>query len=377
MPTQDTITLPAKKLKTAVAAIGKLNTLVPLLKGQIADVYVVLLGETKTGRMRMEHYRNGLRIRCLFDGARIESTLPVVALCIEHNFFNAVKRDDDVTFSKPATGSSLQFKQGPSSGIVALTPPSEFKSPQLPPHDRFVRIPVDVIRAGLAATAFSSQDPTMSASGVLSSIQMRDGELNVITYDSMCGALYKRGRDELAAEIPDGFELTLPNQMLNSILSQADTPEIGVSIGMSDLCFKTDSLEVIFPKSEYPTLPVAESVKQMVENAQHGFNVDTATLLDAVTTNATYLSVDKDANNIAVDIGPAAARISVKSSKINHNCSIAVENFKGVPFSFSCDVARLHNFTRLIKAWPRVTVLFANHRIIFKVPGALYVFTES
>lgn len=99
--------------------------------------------------------------------------------------------------------------------------------------------------------------------------------------------------------------------------------------------------------------------------------------MDAVTTNATYLSVDKDANNIAVDIGQAAARISVKSSKINHNCSIAVENFKGVPFSFSCDVTRLQNFTRLIKAWPRVTVLFANHRIIFKVPGALYVFTES
>jgi hypothetical protein len=168
---------------------GKLNTLVPLLKGQIADVYVVLLGETKTGRMRMEHYRNGLRIRCLFDGARIDSTLPVVALCIEHNFFSAIKRDDDVTFSKPAAGSSLQFKQGPSSGIVALTPPSEFKSPQMPPHERFVQIPVDVIRAGLAATAFSSQDPTMSASGVLSSIQMRDGELNVITYDSMCGAL--------------------------------------------------------------------------------------------------------------------------------------------------------------------------------------------
>lgn len=373
----DTVTIPAASLKAAVNAIGKLNTLVPLTKGQVAEVYVVIFADTKTGAMRMEHYRNGLRIRYKIDGARVESTLPGIALCIEHSFFNAIKKDGDVVFTREPNSTALKFQQGSSKGSVALTPPSEFKSPNITTPESMIKIPVDVVRAGLNATVFTSQDPTMSATGVLSSVYMRGGELSIVTFDSMCGAIYKRAGDELPAEIPEGFELTLPNQMMSSILGQADAPEIAIGVGHTDLCFRTPHMEVIFPRSEYPILPVATMINRCVDSADMGFTIDVAELAEAVSTNATYLNVDKDATNLNVEIGAKAARISVKSAKINHQCLVPLDNFKNKPFNFSCDVSRLQTFVRLVKGAGRLTVLFANHRIIFKVPGALYAFVES
>lgn len=373
----DIITIPADTLKTAATAINKLNTLVALTKGQVAEVYVVLVGNRDTGEMYMEHFRNGMRLRYRIDGARIESDIPTVMMCVELSFFNAVKKSGDIVFTREPNATAVTFQQDTSKGRISLTPAQGFLAPQLHLPDGGVNIPVDIVRAGLAATVFSSQDPTMSGTGVLSSVSMRNQAFEVVTYDSLCGAVYTRDGDDLHADIPDGFTLTLPNQMMSAILSQADSTEMLVSIGRNELRFQTPRLDVLIPKSDYPLLPVAKSIQACIASAQHGFTVDVAELTDAVTTNATYLSVDKEAVNISLEIAAKAARVSVKSAKIAHQCVVAVDNFKGQNFQVSCDIVRLQTFLRLVKGCGRLTALYANHRIIFRVPGCLYAFVES
>jgi DNA polymerase III sliding clamp (beta) subunit (PCNA family) len=351
--------------------------LVPVAKGQVAEVYVVLVGQTSTGAMYVEHARNGLRIRYKIEGARIEAATPTVLMCVELSFFSALKKNEDVTFVRDDNATTVSFTQGRSRGSITVTPPNSFMAPVPPAPAQSVTVPVDVVRAGLQATAFSSSDPTLTGTGVLSSVIMREGELSVVTYDSMCGAVYKRSGDELHAEIPEGFTLTLPNNMINTIFSQADVPEIAVSVGLMDMRFRTSKLDVMFPKIDYPLLPVEASIQNCIDTAQHGFNIDTNVFIDAVTTNATYMSVDKDANTLLLEIGQQNMRVSIKSVKITHNCVIPIENFKKAAFQCSCDVSRLQTFLRLVKGVGRLTVLFSNHRLVFKVPGALYAIVES
>lgn len=372
-----TVTIPAGSLRDAVTAVTRLSSLVPVAKGQVAEVYVVLVGQTATGAMYVEHARNGLRLRYKIDGAKIVASTPTVLMCVELSFFSALKKNEDVTFTRDDHATTVSFVQGKSRGSITITPPNSFMAPATPAPTQSVQVPVDVVRAGLQATAFSSSDPTLSGTGVLSSVIMRNGELSIVTYDSMCGAVYKRSGDDLHAELPEGFTLTLPNHMINTIFSQADVPEIAVSIGVMDMRFHTEKLDVLFPKVDYPLLPVEASIKNCIDSAQHGFNIDTDALIDAVTTNATYMGVDKDANTLLIEVAQKAIRVSIKSVKITHACTVPVENFKQAAFQFTCDVSRLQTFLRLVKGVGRLTVLFSNHRILFKVPGALYAIVES
>jgi len=373
----DLIKIPAASLKEAVAAIGKLSGLVPVAKGQIAEVYVVLVCDTKTQQVYMEHARNGLRIRYLLPGAQVQSTTPRVLLCMEHAFFNAVRKDDPVLFKREDNTQVALFSQGGSKGTVTLSPPSSFLAPMMTPPEKYTRVPVDAVKAGLNSTLFSSQDPSMTATGALSRVRLRKDELVVVTYDSMSGAVYKREGADLSAELPETFDLTLPNSMMSTIFNQSDVPEISVGAGVHDMRFRTKRLDLVFPKSEYPIMPVEEQMAKMAANARLGFTVDTRAFSDAVNTNATYLSIDKDAMNLLIEVGDNKARVSVKSAKISHGLDIPVDNFKGSPFSVHCDISRLQTFLRMVRGTQRTTVLYENHRIFFQAPGVLFAFVES
>jgi hypothetical protein len=193
----------------------------------------------------------------------------------------------------------------------------------------------------------------------------------------MSGAVYKREGADLSAELPETFDLTLPNSMMSTIFNQSDVPEISVGAGVHDMRFRTKRLDLVFPKSEYPIMPVEEQMAKMAANARLGFTVDTRAFSDAVNTNATYLSIDKDAMNLLIEVGDNKARVSVKSAKISHGLDIPVDNFKGSPFSVHCDISRLQTFLRMVRGTQRTTVLYENHRIFFQAPGVLFAFVES
>ena len=370
--------IPSEALREASDTISKMSGLVPAAEGQLSTLYVLLCASAKLQKAYLEFNRNGLRVRCALGNVSVVSPVPQVMFGLELALLRSFpKTAGSVELTRSAADAFLTFKCSRSSGKAALSDPSALIAPMYNLPESMTRLPVGVIRTGLQSTLFSSQDISVQGTGPLSRIRTGKNSLEVTTYDSMSGAVHTKSGDTLLAEVPEGFDLVLPNRTLFTIFGQADVPEINVGVNERMFRFNTTNMDVLFPVSEFSSLDIASRVRSIVGSAQHGFTVDVDDIRDALAVTTGFTAVDTDIVNVIMTITGDVAVLSIKSAKVEHVCEFKVSNHLGKDFEVQCDLKRLATFLKLVRSESRITVLYNANRVVFQAPESIYVFAES
>jgi hypothetical protein len=235
------------------------------------------------------------------------------------------------------------------------------------------KLPTKIIREALEATLFSSSDPNAAITGPIARLYVNGSDLEVVTYDSLCGAIYSKTIDGLR----NGLKIVLPNRLLWTLLSfvNDDTFDLTYDPNVS-LIFATKTCRIFVTLNEYPDIDVGTLIRNLLAGVTEGIRVNPNKVSHTVSSIIAVGAADKEITNLIVDHRTNKVRFGINSEAIN--CAEIVECEPAstkTNMSIIVDSKRFLNFLKPCKSLATVDILHGGGRVIVKAEHATFAFS--
>jgi DNA polymerase III sliding clamp (beta) subunit (PCNA family) len=268
----------------------------------------------------------------------------------------------------------MSYRKAGISGKVALCDPSSIPMMHKPQSLTLVDFDFSLIKDLLSATAFASADPRLASVGPITHIATGRGMIQVSTYDSMSGIIARKQHEAFK----EGFELVIPNRTLMALITNSAKDVVKVGYDENVYYVRSQSTEVVMPKSDYPAIDIASHIKGAIESARSSFVVAGAAFYEAMDRISSMTKVDKDTLSVEVKFNPdSGIQINSTSAKATATANLRVEAKLDDPFSAMFDHQRLTSFTKSVAKADTLDVYFSGQRMIFVTPNVTYAFPGS
>jgi hypothetical protein len=302
------------------------------------------------------------------------SPLPEAEIICTAQFLSSMDDNSMLMLEMKPNEGSIKYQRGAMRGTVQGIDPSSIINTHIQVTGKSIIIRNQDIRDALDATVFSSVDPSMKSTGVISNIMFDGDQFECTSYDSLCGARY------IGSIAPvDPFKLVLPNRLLRTLLSLSsdERAEITLEPGVA-LKYRTKTTMVYTTLNEYPDIDIGHKIVEMDSTAKQGFEIDPKVISKSLANIISVAASDKEIVNVSVKQIKDRVEFKVNSEMIN--CAEIVDckaMFDKSTFEALVDSRRFLNFVKACKNVDMIPIKRGEGFMIVKSSNATFVFSVS
>lgn len=371
------ITIDGKALADAASRISKVMALLPDSGMTSGSTVPVLISCTNVGEkvpVTLTSSFMGMSCRTTAGFAKVASPVRVTEFAISPDLLQALGASTQAVELTLTNDGFMSYRKAGVKGRVALCDPSSVPLIQRPQNLTLVDFDFSLIKDLLNATSFASADPRLAAVGPVTHIATATGMIQVATYDSMSGIIARKQHESFK----EGFELVIPNRTLMALITHSAKDVVKVGYDESVYYVRSNTTEVIMPKSDYPAIDIATHINGAITESSSAFTVTGPAFYEAMDRISSITKVDKDTLSVEVKFDPRGAlHINSTSAKATAAASVKVNVKLGEPFSAMFDHQRLTSFTKSVSKVESLDVYYSGQRMIFVTPNVTYAFPGS